>query len=45
MLKGWFGDLKDGKHTGNWDDPRVAVIQVVPSELRYVSFAFDSYAH
>lgn len=36
MLKGWFGDLKDGKHTGDWDDPRVAVIQVVPAEIRYV---------
>ncbi|KAL8292019.1 hypothetical protein RQP46_001485 [Phenoliferia psychrophenolica] len=35
MLKSWFGDLKDGKHTGSWDDPRVAVIQVVPSEIRY----------
>ncbi|KAK4701892.1 hypothetical protein P7C70_g4341, partial [Phenoliferia sp. Uapishka_3] len=35
MLKGWFGDLKDGVHTGSWDDPRVAVIQVIPSEIRY----------
>lgn len=35
-LKSWFGDLKDGKHMGDWDDPRVAVIQVVPSEIRYV---------
>ncbi|KAM0749353.1 hypothetical protein T439DRAFT_315583 [Meredithblackwellia eburnea MCA 4105] len=34
-LKSWFGDLKDGKHTGDWNDPRVAVIQVVPAEIRY----------
>merc|ERR1712137_405791 len=31
----WFGDLGDGKHTGNYDDPRVSAIQVKPTEIRY----------
>ncbi|KAF8160678.1 hypothetical protein B0H34DRAFT_795562 [Crassisporium funariophilum] len=31
----WFGDLKDGVHKGDANDPRVAVIQVVPDEIRY----------
>jgi len=35
MTKAWFGDLGDGKHTGNYDDPRVSVIQVTPQEIRY----------
>ncbi|BGP16954.1 hypothetical protein JCM10213_007399 [Rhodosporidiobolus nylandii] len=35
MIKAWFGDLKDGVHTGEPGDPRIAVIQVIPSEIRY----------
>jgi len=31
----WFGDLKDGVHKGDADDERVAIIQVVPDEIRY----------
>ncbi|KAI0762108.1 hypothetical protein BD413DRAFT_217044 [Trametes elegans] len=31
----WFGDLKDGVHKGDQNDPRVAVIEVVPDEIRY----------
>lgn len=31
----WLGDLGDGKHTGKYDDPRVALIEVVPFEIRY----------
>ncbi|KAH9485465.1 Protein bli-3 [Psilocybe cubensis] len=31
----WFGDLKDGIHKGDSNDPRVALIQVVPDEIRY----------
>ncbi|KAF9010667.1 hypothetical protein BDQ17DRAFT_1397328 [Cyathus striatus] len=31
----WFGDLKDGVHKGDANDPRVAVIEVVPDEIRY----------
>lgn len=27
-------DKKDGKHTGNFDDPRVALIDVEPTEIR-----------
>lgn len=34
-IKAWFGDLGDGKHTGNYDDPRVSAIQVKPTEIRY----------
>merc|ERR1711939_672239 len=25
-LKAWFGDLKDGTHTGDFNDPRVAIL-------------------
>ncbi|GAA6004182.1 uncharacterized protein JCM10292_007278 [Rhodotorula paludigena] len=34
-IKAWFGDLKDGVHTGEPGDPRIAVIEVVPDEIRY----------
>lgn len=33
-IKAWFGDLGDGKHTGDIEDPRVGVIRVVPDEIR-----------
>jgi hypothetical protein len=36
----WFGDLGDGKHTGDYNDPRVAVIQVVPSEVSSTLLSF-----
>jgi general stress protein 26 len=35
--KAWFGDLGDGVHTGGAEDPRVSLIEVLPSEVRYVS--------
>ncbi|CEQ42272.1 SPOSA6832_04089 [Sporobolomyces salmonicolor] len=31
-LKAWFGDKKDGVHNGEPEDPRVAVLEVIPSE-------------
>ncbi|KAF7368470.1 hypothetical protein MVEN_00170200 [Mycena venus] len=31
----YFGDLKDGVHKGDAEDPRVSIIEVVPSEIRY----------
>ncbi|KAJ6593855.1 hypothetical protein B0H19DRAFT_1205269 [Mycena capillaripes] len=31
----YFGDLKDGTHTGTVDDPRISIIEVVPDEIRY----------
>ncbi|KAI0369680.1 hypothetical protein BV20DRAFT_346240 [Pilatotrama ljubarskyi] len=31
----WFGDLGDGVHKGDQNDPRVAVIEVIPDEIRY----------
>ena len=31
----WFGDLGDGIHKGDQNDPRVAVIEVFPEEVRY----------
>ncbi|CCL99100.1 uncharacterized protein FIBRA_01114 [Fibroporia radiculosa] len=34
-LAAWFGDLGDGVHKGDQHDPRVAVIEVVPEEIRY----------
>ncbi|KAI0339782.1 hypothetical protein BDW22DRAFT_543250 [Trametopsis cervina] len=35
LTSAWFGDLKDGIHKGDKDDPRVAVIEVVPDSVRY----------
>lgn len=32
----WLGDLGDGKRTGDYDDPRLQLIEVVPAEIRYV---------
>ncbi|CAH7682550.1 hypothetical protein BY996DRAFT_4584633 [Phakopsora pachyrhizi] len=46
-ISAWFGNMGDGKHTGNYDDPRVSAIQVKPVEIRYwnaknkVSQTFD----
>ncbi|GAA6003021.1 hypothetical protein JCM10207_001949 [Rhodosporidiobolus poonsookiae] len=34
-IKAWFGDLGDGVRTGEPGDPRIAIIEVVPSEIRY----------
>ncbi|EEB90090.1 hypothetical protein MPER_11752 [Moniliophthora perniciosa FA553] len=31
----WFGDLKDGVHKGDENDPRVSLIEVEPYEIRY----------
>lgn len=31
----WFGNLKDGVHKGDQNDPRVAIIEVIPQEIRY----------
>ncbi|KAG2129829.1 uncharacterized protein EDB93DRAFT_1108568 [Suillus bovinus] len=35
ILTAYFGDLKDGVHKGDKTDPRVAVIEVVPDEIKY----------
>ncbi|EIW83072.1 hypothetical protein CONPUDRAFT_152115 [Coniophora puteana RWD-64-598 SS2] len=35
MLTAYFGDLKDGVHTGDSNDPRVSIIEVIPDEIRY----------
>jgi hypothetical protein len=34
-MSAWFGDLKDGVHKGDANDPRVSIIQVIPDEIRY----------
>ncbi|KAG1751547.1 uncharacterized protein EDB91DRAFT_1105998 [Suillus paluster] len=34
-VTGYIGDLKDGVHKGDKDDPRVAVIEVIPDEIKY----------
>ncbi|PCH43390.1 hypothetical protein WOLCODRAFT_103445 [Wolfiporia cocos MD-104 SS10] len=34
-LAAWFGDLGDGIHKGDQHDPRVALIEVIPDEIRY----------
>lgn len=31
----YFGDLKDGIHKGDENDPRVSIIKVIPEEIRY----------
>ncbi|EPT04536.1 hypothetical protein FOMPIDRAFT_1057856 [Fomitopsis schrenkii] len=35
LTAAWFGDLGDGVHKGDQNDPRVAVIEVIPEEIRY----------
>jgi len=35
MTSAYFGDLKDGVHKGDENDPRVSLIEVVPHEIRY----------
>jgi general stress protein 26 len=35
QLPGYFGDLGDGVHKGDADDPRVSLIEIIPSEIRY----------
>lgn len=34
-VSAYFGDLKDGTHKGDQTDPRIAVIEVIPDEIRY----------
>ena len=34
-VRAYFGDLKDGIHKGDENDPRVSIIEVVPEEIRY----------
>ncbi|RDB24982.1 Protein bli-3 [Hypsizygus marmoreus] len=34
-VSAYFGDLKDGTHKGDENDPRISVIEVVPDEIRY----------
>ncbi|KAG8702297.1 hypothetical protein FRC09_004811 [Ceratobasidium sp. 395] len=35
LTKAWFGDLGDGVHKGDETDPRVMIINVAPTEIRY----------
>jgi general stress protein 26 len=35
MVSAWFGDLGDGVHDGSASDPRVELIVVEPTEIRY----------
>ncbi|KAJ7497249.1 hypothetical protein FB451DRAFT_1016927 [Mycena latifolia] len=34
-MSAYFGDLKDGVHKGDSNDPRISIIEVVPEEIRY----------
>ncbi|KAL0956307.1 hypothetical protein HGRIS_002464 [Hohenbuehelia grisea] len=34
-VSAYFGDLKDGIHKGDENDPRVVIIKVIPDEIRY----------
>ncbi|KAB5591250.1 Protein bli-3 [Ceratobasidium theobromae] len=35
FVRAWFGDLGDGIHKGDENDPRVVLIDVTPTEIRY----------
>ncbi|CCO30915.1 Protein bli-3 [Rhizoctonia solani AG-1 IB] len=35
FVSAWFGDLGDGVHKGNEEDPRVSLVDITPSEIRY----------
>jgi hypothetical protein len=35
MTVAWFGDLGDGVHKGDFNDPRVSIIEVIPDEIRF----------
>jgi len=35
LTSAYFGDLHDGVHKGDENDPRVSIIEVVPEEIRY----------
>jgi len=35
MTAGYFGDLGDGTHKGDENDPRVSIIEVIPDEIHY----------
>jgi general stress protein 26 len=35
MIKAWFGDKGDGIHTGGPEDPRMAILEVRPDEIRH----------
>ncbi|KAG2126290.1 hypothetical protein DEU56DRAFT_742997 [Suillus clintonianus] len=35
FITGYIGDLKDGVHKGDKNDPRVAVIEIIPDEIKY----------
>ncbi|KAF9241596.1 hypothetical protein BU15DRAFT_73326 [Melanogaster broomeanus] len=34
-ITGYIGDLGDGVHKGDEKDPRVAIIEIIPDEIRY----------
>ncbi|KAJ6586876.1 hypothetical protein DFH09DRAFT_910559 [Mycena vulgaris] len=34
-VSAYFGDLKDGVHKGDANDPRISVIEVMPEDIRY----------
>ena len=34
-IKAWFGDKGDGVHTGGPEDPRMAVLEITPDEIRH----------
>lgn len=35
LVSAWFGDLGDGVHDGSAEDPRVELIVIEPTEIRY----------
>ncbi|QRW21738.1 pyridoxamine 5'-phosphate oxidase family protein [Rhizoctonia solani] len=35
FVSAWFGDLGDGVHKGDSEDPRVSLIDITPTEIRY----------
>lgn len=35
MISAWFGNLKDGTHTGGPEDPRMSLIELKPKYISY----------
>lgn len=34
-VSGYIGNLGDGVHTGNEEDPRLTIIEIIPDEIKY----------
>jgi hypothetical protein len=44
-VSAYFGDLGDGIHRGDYNDPRVSIIEVIPDEIRYWVSTSNALSH